>query len=58
MFWDDGTLSGKGKDEQGDYTISGKVNLFTRLPHFVLGLKHKLWMFVRSRKPSTENLVV
>lgn len=28
MFWDDGTLSGEGKDEQGDYTISGKFYVF------------------------------
>ena len=27
MFWDDGTLSGEGKDEQGDYTIRGTFNL-------------------------------
>lgn len=25
MFWDDGTLSGEGKDESGDYQISGKI---------------------------------
>ncbi len=23
MFWDDGRVEGKGKDETGDYTISG-----------------------------------
>ena len=23
MFWDDGRVEGKGKDETGDYTITG-----------------------------------
>ncbi|XP_078381360.1 uncharacterized protein LOC144664106 [Oculina patagonica] len=34
MFWDDGRVEGKGKDETGDYTISGTYDLASRTVKF------------------------
>ena len=31
MFWDDGRVEGKGKDETGDYTIRGDFKYFIQL---------------------------
>ena len=48
MFWDDGTLSGEGKDEQGDYTISGKFYVF--LGGYLKKDTSQNYMFLRQHK--------